>query len=132
MALFETPKELMVSVSGVRGRVAGALTPEIVARFTAAYGSYLHAERGGRPLVIVGRDSRTSGPMFVRAVVSALQSVGCDVREGYGLSETAPTATGYREGEAYLPGSVGRARSRCRACRRDATRSAAWRARYPT
>jgi phosphomannomutase len=89
MASFETPKELMVSVSGVRGRVAEALTPEIVARFTAAYGSYLHAERGGRPLVIVGRDSRTSGPMFVRAVVSALQSVGCDVRE-VGI---APTPT---------------------------------------
>lgn len=79
----------MVSVSGVRGRVAEALTPEIVARFTAAYGSYLRAERGKRPQVIVGRDSRTSGPMFVRAVVSALQSVGCDVRE-VGI---APTPT---------------------------------------
>ncbi|HEY0674311.1 MAG TPA: phosphoglucosamine mutase [Longimicrobiales bacterium] len=79
----------MVSVSGVRGRVAEALTPEIVARFTAAYGSYLRAERNHRPQVIVGRDSRTSGPMFVRAVVSALQSVGCDVRE-VGI---APTPT---------------------------------------
>lgn len=89
MASIELPNELMVSVSGVRGRVAEALTPEIVARFTAAYGSYLRAERGKRPLVIVGRDSRTSGPMFVRAVVSALQSVGCDVRE-VGI---APTPT---------------------------------------
>jgi phosphomannomutase len=86
---FELPKELMVSVSGVRGRVAESLTPEIIARFTAAYGSYLRAERDKRPLVIVGRDSRTSGPMFVRAVVSALQSVGCDVRE-VGI---APTPT---------------------------------------
>lgn len=86
---FDLPKELMVSVSGVRGRVAEALTPEIVARFTAAYGSYLRSQRGRRPQVIVGRDSRTSGPMFVRAVVSALQSVGCDVRE-VGI---APTPT---------------------------------------
>jgi phosphomannomutase len=86
---LELPKELMVSVSGVRGRVAEALTPEIVTRFTAAYGSYLRAERNKRPQVIVGRDSRTSGPMFVRAVVSALQSTGCDVRE----VGVAPTPT---------------------------------------
>lgn len=86
----ELPKELMVSVSGVRGRVAEALTPEIVARFAAAFGSYLRAESGRRPLVVVGRDSRTSGPMFMRAAVSALQSVGCDVRE-LGIAPT-PTA----------------------------------------
>lgn len=85
----QLPKELMVSVSGVRGRVAEALTPEIVARFTAAYGSYLRDEYKKRPQVIVGRDSRTSGPMFVRAVVSALQSTGCDVFE-VGI---APTPT---------------------------------------
>ncbi len=89
MSLIDLPKELMVSVSGVRGRVAESLTPEIVARFAAAYGSYLRAERGKRPQVIVGRDSRTSGPMFVHAVVSALQSTGCDVRE-VGI---APTPT---------------------------------------
>jgi phosphomannomutase len=86
---FEIPSELMVSVSGVRGRVAEALTPEIVARFAAAYGSYLRAEYGKRPQVIVGRDSRTSGPMFVHAVVAALQSTGCDVRD-LGM---APTPT---------------------------------------
>lgn len=86
----ELPKELMVSVSGVRGRVAEALTPEIMTRFAAAFGSYLRAERGKRPLVIVARDSRTSGPMFVRAVISALQSVGVDVREA-GIAPT-PTA----------------------------------------
>ncbi|HEY0304174.1 MAG TPA: phosphoglucosamine mutase [Longimicrobiales bacterium] len=89
MQKIDLPTELMVSVSGVRGRVAEALTPEIVARFTAAYGTYLRSERNKRPQVIVGRDSRTSGPMFVRAVVSALQSVGCDVRE-VGI---APTPT---------------------------------------
>ena len=30
---------LMVSVSGVRGRVGEALTPEVVARFAAGFGS---------------------------------------------------------------------------------------------
>ncbi|HEY0811342.1 MAG TPA: phosphoglucosamine mutase, partial [Longimicrobiales bacterium] len=51
--------------------------------------SYLRDEYGKRPQVVVGRDSRTSGPMFVRAVVSALQSVGCDVYD-VGI---APTPT---------------------------------------
>ncbi|MGQ0562826.1 MAG: phosphoglucosamine mutase, partial [Gemmatimonadota bacterium] len=87
---LELPKELMVSVSGVRGKVAEALTPEIIARFAAAFGSWLRAETGGRPTVVVARDSRTSGPMFARAVVAALQSVGCDVRE-IGIAPT-PTA----------------------------------------
>lgn len=86
----DLPKDLMVSVSGVRGKVAEALTPEIIARFAAAFGSYLKAERKGRPQVVVARDSRTSGPMFLRAVISALQSVGCDVLE-IGIAPT-PTA----------------------------------------
>lgn len=33
----------------------------------------------------------------------------CEVFEGYGLSETSPTSCAYRDGEAYRPGSVGRA-----------------------
>lgn len=33
----------------------------------------------------------------------------CEVNEGYGLSETSPTATGYPDGVKYRPGSVGKA-----------------------
>jgi len=33
----------------------------------------------------------------------------CEVYEGYGLSETAPTASGYRPGETYRVGSCGHA-----------------------
>ncbi len=67
---------LMVSVSGVRGRVGDGLTPEVIARFAAAFGAYAGGV-GAR--VVIGRDSRTSGAMFVRAATAALQSVGCDV-----------------------------------------------------
>ncbi len=73
---------LMVSVSGVRGRVGEALTPEVVTTFAAAFGAWAlaGADRGAkRPRVVVGRDSRVSGPMFHRAVLAALQSVGCDI-----------------------------------------------------
>ncbi|MEX1183030.1 MAG: phosphoglucosamine mutase [Gemmatimonadota bacterium] len=88
---FEIPSDLMVSVSGVRGRVGAGLTPEVVARFASAFGAYVRERSGrARPRVILARDSRTSGPMFVRIVAGALQSVGCDVVE-IGLAPT-PTA----------------------------------------
>jgi phosphomannomutase len=86
---FEIPGDLMVSVSGVRGRVGGGLTPEVVARFAAAFGSWLR-ERSERPRVVVARDSRVSGPMYRLAVLAGLESVGCDVIEA-GLVPT-PTA----------------------------------------
>src|SRR3954463_4865001 len=69
---------LMVSVSGIRGRVGYSLTPEIVANYAAGFGAW-SAARGKSRAIVVGRDSRVSGPMFHRAVVSALQSVGCTV-----------------------------------------------------
>lgn len=78
----------MISVSGVRGRVGEALTPEVVARFAAGFGAWA-SERAKTRAIVVGRDSRVSGPMFHRAVVSALQSVGCDVTD-IGLT-TTPT-----------------------------------------
>lgn len=79
---------LMVSVSGVRGRVGEALTPEIACQFAAAFGAF-SIRRSASKVIIVGRDSRVSGPMFHRAVVSALQSVGADVLD-IGM---APTPT---------------------------------------
>lgn len=69
---------LMISVSGVRGRVGEALTPEVVARFAAGFGAWATG-RGEARTVVVGRDSRVSGPMFHRAVLSALESVGATV-----------------------------------------------------
>lgn len=74
------PSDLMVSVSGVRGRVGPSLTPELVAGVAAAFGAFLRSEGAAGP-VVVGRDSRTSGPMLARAAVAGLQSVGVDVVE---------------------------------------------------
>jgi phosphomannomutase len=70
---------LMVSVSGVRGRVGEALTPEVMAKFAAGFGAWALARNGGKATIVVGRDSRVSGPMFHPVVLSALQSVGCNV-----------------------------------------------------
>jgi phosphomannomutase len=67
----------MISVSGMRGHVGTDLTPELVARHAAALGAWARAN--GRPLVVLGRDARTSGPMFAHAATAGLMSVGVDV-----------------------------------------------------
>lgn len=68
----------MVSVSGIRGRVGAGLTPEVVATYAAGFGAWSIARSSSRDIV-VGRDSRVSGPLFHRIVLSALESVGCRV-----------------------------------------------------
>src|SRR6266550_3430958 len=76
---------LMVSVSGVRGLVGTDLTPEVVARWAAAFGTWAKDGRpdgrtARRPVsIVIGRDARTSGPMFTSAAIAGLQSVGCHV-----------------------------------------------------
>ena len=72
------PDDVMVSVSGIRGRVSESLTPELVGRVAASFGFFVASGKGA---VVVGRDSRTSGPILARAVISGLQSVGVDVIE---------------------------------------------------
>jgi phosphomannomutase len=68
---------LMISVSGMRGIVGKDLTPELVARHAAALGAW--ARQNGKPVVVLGRDARTSGPMFARAATAGLMSVGVEV-----------------------------------------------------
>lgn len=73
---------LIISVSGIRGHVGTDLTPELVARYAAALGAWSRARTDrptDRPSVVLGRDARTSGPMFARAAAAGLMSVGSDV-----------------------------------------------------
>lgn len=90
MMAFE---KLMVSVSGVRGRVGDGLTPEIIAQFAAGFGAWAlqqsQAAGSETARIVVGRDSRVSGQLFQRVVISALESVGCQVLD-VGM---APTPT---------------------------------------
>lgn len=67
-------KTLKISISGVRGVVGDTLTPELLARFAQGFGTYLG---GGR--VVIGRDTRTSGPMVRYAVVAGLSAAGTEV-----------------------------------------------------
>ena len=77
------PDGLVVSVSGFRGRVGDPLTPELVCSLAAAFGAFArrsadtgHARAGE---ILIGSDSRTSGPMLAGAASGGLVSVGCEV-----------------------------------------------------
>lgn len=87
------PSDLMVSVSGFRGRVGAPLTPELVGAVAAAFGAFLQREGRGNT-VCVGRDSRTSGPMLQRAAEAGLMSVGTNAIDvGVGPTPTLLLAT---------------------------------------
>jgi phosphomannomutase len=75
---------LKISISGVRGVVGDSLTPDLLTRFSQAFGTYVGSGR-----VVVGRDTRTSGEMVRQAVVSGLLSAGCRVVD----SGVCPTPT---------------------------------------
>ena len=62
---------LMVSVSGIRGRVGEALTPGGRRALRGRRSARGRIAQGGSRQIVVGRDSRVSGPMFHRVVLSA-------------------------------------------------------------
>jgi phosphomannomutase len=65
---------LKIGVSGIRGVVGEFLTPSLACAFAEAFGTYVG---GGR--VVVGRDTRSSGPMLQHAVHCGLLATGCEV-----------------------------------------------------
>jgi len=68
------PESLMMSVSGVRGILGEGMNPEIASRFTASFARDL-----GGGMVVVGRDSRPSGPLLADAVEATLRFAGLAV-----------------------------------------------------
>jgi len=68
--------ELMVSVSGIRGIVGESLTPDVILDYTRAFA---RSRQGGK--VVLGRDSRVSGPMIVSLIKGALSAAGVDVTD---------------------------------------------------
>lgn len=67
-------KTLMISISGVRGIVGKGLTPDVISRFSLAFGTF---SKGGT--LVIGRDTRKSGEMVKHAVVSGLLATGCNI-----------------------------------------------------
>ncbi len=76
--------KLMTGVSGVRGVFGDSLDPANAMRFAARFGEFmthysLNPAREGKPKIVVGRDSRTTGIAMLNCVSAALLGVGCDV-----------------------------------------------------
>lgn len=67
--------KLMMSVSGVRGIVGDSLTPEVLFELTAAYARWL----GNSGKIILGRDSRNTGPAISNLISGTLNLCGIDV-----------------------------------------------------
>ncbi|MEE9471614.1 MAG: hypothetical protein V3W32_07815, partial [Gemmatimonadota bacterium] len=72
-------EELIVSASGIRGIFGRGLRLETAERYGAAYGAFLADELAGDDegrdgersgVVLLGRDSRASGPALADAVAS--------------------------------------------------------------
>lgn len=89
----EAEAPLMLSISGLRGLIGRSLTPPVAARYGAAFGSWLCSTlpSGETCHVIVGRDSRPSGPMIEDAAVAGLLATGCRVTR-LGIASTPGTA----------------------------------------
>src|SRR5213078_3269781 len=74
---------LMLGVSGLRGTVGGTLTPPVVTQLASAFAVWLRETRkpanGNHFRVVIGRDSRPSGPWVRDAAVAALVASGIEV-----------------------------------------------------
>jgi phosphoglucosamine mutase len=84
----------LFGTDGVRGVANRELTPELALRLAAAAAHELVEERGsasGRPLAVVGRDTRPSGELLEAAVSAGLLAAGVDV-ELLGVTPTPAVA----------------------------------------
>ena len=75
----------MFGTDGVRARVnTGAMTAEAIVRLALAAGRWFIDNnpegRTGRPLVVIGKDTRVSGYMVESALVAGFTSIGMDCR----------------------------------------------------
>ena len=73
------PGNVIFTASGTRGIVGDGLEPSFLIPLGLAYGTWLRAKRDGKnPRVLVGRDTRPSGPMIEAGMVHCLLATGCD------------------------------------------------------
>ncbi len=100
---------LIKSISGIRGTIGGkagdGLNPVDIAKFTAAYATYIKRSAGATSgVIVVGRDARLSGKMVNDVVVGTLCGMGLDV-VNIGLA-TTPTTEIAVVGENALGGII--------------------------
>ncbi|HET7531329.1 MAG TPA: phosphoglucosamine mutase [Mycobacteriales bacterium] len=94
----------LFGTDGVRGLANGDLTPELALALASAAAHELveHRDAGaGRPLAVVGRDTRPSGELLEAAVAAGLLAAGVDV-EPLGVTPTPAVAHAVTSPEVEL------------------------------
>ncbi len=106
---MSTADPLIISASGIRGIVGSTMTPELAARYGAAFGEYVResarGDASGGRYVLLGRDSRTSGELLADAAASGLCAAGVDVRDT-GIAPTPTHLLAVRDDPAALGGLI--------------------------
>ena len=70
----------LFGTDGIRGVVGDNLTADLAFRVGQAVGIVLMEERGNRPTVLLGKDTRISSDMLESALMAGICSVGGDVK----------------------------------------------------
>ncbi|MDY3281943.1 phosphoglucosamine mutase [Dysosmobacter sp.] len=70
----------LFGTDGIRGVVGENLTAEMAFRVGQAVSSVLEEEKGRRPVIIIGKDTRISSDMLESALMAGICSVGGDVK----------------------------------------------------
>ena len=69
-------KDLVFTISGIRGIYGKSLNNEIILKIAFAYGQWL---KGNNKEVVIGRDTRTSGEAIEKLIVDGLTSTNCKI-----------------------------------------------------
>ncbi len=85
---FIVPESLIITPSGMRGIWGENLAPATILRFSEAFGTWLKKLQGKpNPRVLIGMDTRTTGPALKHACIAGLMSVGCEILD----ADVSPT-----------------------------------------
>ena len=91
---------LISSISGVRGVFGDGLDPDVLVRYSAAFGRWVRStSEAERPLVLIGRDGRTTGALAARIVSGTLEAAGCRVIDA-GMTPTPTLEVAIEKEEA--------------------------------
>ncbi|MFX0070991.1 MAG: hypothetical protein ACFFAO_07870 [Candidatus Hermodarchaeota archaeon] len=93
-------KELIFTISGIRGIVGKNLNAELVKRIALAYGLWLKSDD---KTVIIGRDTRPSGQILETAIIEGLTYANCEVID-LGVCPTPIII--YMKNQLHVPGGI--------------------------
>ena len=70
----------LFGTDGIRGVVGENLTADMAFRVGQAVGAVLMEEKGSRPTVVIGKDTRISSDMLESALIAGICDMGGDVK----------------------------------------------------